>query len=628
MSRAGSHPLSRAGRSDAPQHASTSGSMYSNQRISADLARLTATHGGATSIPVAIGIAPSETINARASPIEPGTPQRHLTINIEPPTSQYRGGQDGPQFTFLAPNIAPLNPEEHRHMMELLPPSSPLAEDDDAVGSPDNALEDGHSDVSLDDILDAEHILEQPEKIRKYSVNANSEPQIDEEKQKMRRIAGERRKKIIQEVLAVDDLFKNIADNHGVHPEQVRAIWGNLHRRGRHRKSNLWTLYQVYHSTFSEQECRRWLKPDADGKIEVSDNRDAVSRCFEGFKNHYKDRENVMWDILSTTYDMNLLLHGKGRTVGGHKRMFTEWSHEISSQLLLGHKQNGFESVLIAGGGSTFQDDSLGVVWESPGAEGVLQRIFGTSDKSVILGHLRAQGMMYNSQQANVNVRGGEMMNIAGPSNTATEVPVDVANPSNVVDASGTGDAQEAFKSPQISATELAVPGAKATKDDVLKYLRTRFIDLILTAKGEEIQPNATVPWTTAYPQLRDGNLIIENWPEDVPYPKPGDKKGIAVLSGLERQRLLHAFLDTEYPLRCVPGGHLNKANPTNYLAIVGVPPKSSSIHTGGLRVWYSKLNAKVWGDFHGAPRLKRVHPMPADFNGDNDSSKPPITIC
>ncbi|OCH92954.1 hypothetical protein OBBRIDRAFT_824361 [Obba rivulosa] len=589
-----------------------------------DRARFAATHGRATSAPLAVGIgvnhgnlvapfpgmlASGTSLSPFRSPRTPATIPHQLQINIQPPSSQSRGHQEGPQFVFPDPSTGPLDGEDVKAIIAALPASSPPRlpdSDEDAAGSP----EDPGSDVSLDDILNADSMLEHPGPAISYSVNANSEPQVDKEKQKMLRVAGERRKQIIQEVLAIDDLFKDIAGKYNVLPKQI------------------------YHSVFSEQECRRWIKPNADGTINVSDNRDVVGRCFDAFKNHYKDHEDVMWDILSTTYDMNLLLQGKGRTVGAHKRIFKEWSDESLLRLLIGHKQNGFESILIAGGGSTFQDDSLGVVWESPGAVGMLDRIFGTSDRSVILGHLRAQGMMFNSQQANANIRAeAGQENIPGPSDKvpgpSKTFAILLEKSGNVGGNAGAGlglaasqdvvAALATSKSPSIIPADLPVPAANATKEDVIKYLRYRFADLIYSAKGETFQPSSSVPWTTAYLSLRDGALIIENWPEEVAYPKPGDKKGIAVLTGPERLLLLNAFVDTERPVRCVPGGPLN-TNATDYLAIMGVPPAPSSQYTRGLRVWQSKATGKVWSDHQGLPRQN-----PAENVANNDPNLAPI---
>ncbi|EMD34766.1 hypothetical protein CERSUDRAFT_75689 [Gelatoporia subvermispora B] len=460
-----------------------------------------------------------------------------------------------------------------------------------------------------------------------------SRPGDTKEKEAARRVAGELRRRLLVEVLAIDETINAIAKKNDVSSETVLRIWGGTHRHPRHKVS-LWAQYEVHYS-YNEAEENARLAPDI---VANTSRRDLVPLCFEAFKQHYRDEE-TMKDILSTAYDIHLLLTGKGRTVGSRKRAFGDWTNDTKLRLLTGHKRHGFESVVVAVGGGTFQDDPLTEVWESPGAEG---RVLGDNWKALILGHVRAQAMMFNSEQARQTMTlaplpdflggplagpSGSSSHVAGGSATSTKqsgsVPGTDAStlpslataaptlPSHQVAATSktSGGGSNAASPSLMPAADPEVHGNDSGPDDVLRNLRVRYIHFIYTARGDNATHLTQAPWASLFSLLRAAGLVIINWPEDVPHPQLEDGKGIAILRLEERQSLLRAFDHPDFPLQCVRDHELNRnlAAGNKYLAIINAPPAPSSRQRHALRVWYTKVPKRIWKDRGGPARLPAV---------------------
>ncbi|EMD40253.1 hypothetical protein CERSUDRAFT_72025 [Gelatoporia subvermispora B] len=615
----------------------------------------------------------------------PATPlPTHPHINVQPPSSHgregstgHKGSTAGPSLDFQFPDpvkgvyplhalqsapgdrapVCQLTHEEKLAMIAALPPSSPmrwspasinqnaspLLPEQDAIQSDRGgsaSVEQGTTNIVGDDDVrfDVNELagLEPVVPLAENEAGDLDQTQPDKAKAAAHRIAGEKRKHLLLEVLAIDELVNKIAEENGVRPDQVLSIWGSSHRHPRHKVSQ-WAQYEI-HFSYNEEEERQRISPDIIGKdnwlqirrmrpsnylfTERSSQKEIVSLCFEAFKAHYKGSEQVMCDILGTSYDIHVLLTSRGRTVGSRKRVFADWTQDTMFRLLTGHKCHGFESAVVCVGSGTFQDDPLSFVWESPGAEARknsnILRVFGAamdaSGQSPVAGpSCRTDGPTDNSAPSTKSTMSKGRGRPAAAYNTAED---DAMSPK----------AGSKAGSPFVVVQEMKLPGPGASPDEVLKYNRIRLVMLIYAAIGEKMPSGGHTPWTTIYVLLFIHNLVLENWPEDVPYPTFKDSKGIAGLRQDQRESLMRAFDNPVYPLKCIKNHPLN-ANATRrrYLAIITTPPAPSSSQKFALRVWFSKVPKRIWTNREGPPRQEaqqgHYHNV---INISSDEPRPP----
>ncbi|OCH96024.1 hypothetical protein OBBRIDRAFT_800278 [Obba rivulosa] len=541
-----------------------------------------------------------------ASVLAPRTPQMPLHIQVEPPSQDGHGGvvpADDLVFPdpmaglppVLTPAPAPASPAVAPLAVTALPVSDITngAQPVNTVTAPPLITA---ADVSrpVDDTL-VKDVVDGDEEVRgDYIIDADEvDVEETEEMQEKRRLSGELLKRLVQKCRGIDMLFQNITTSESVKVEQVERLWTSLHTQKR-QSVNLWGLYQMYFSEHSRSECKR-LGPNKMGKILVSPDVKIASMCFAKFKEAYANDEEKMRKILLTHYRLHILLEGEGRTVGSRKRVFNKFTGDLVNSFDNAHMKHGFESVFIASGNNPQQDDGVGFVYESPGAQGFIEWVTKT-DKDTVVGHLQSHASYLVSGNVIQRTHEGHHLTEQAAHNKSEPV----AGPFKPEPD------DRRSETPAVTVAMIAGPppcGGQA----LLKYLRLRMTMLTSTAQG-----------------IREIDVGTQC-----------SKKGIAVLKDGQRECLVQALNHPTDPLKCTPNHEYNHSGKGNrdYLAIIGAAPKVTSKHVCGLQIFWSTSARAPWADQKGLPRQTMAdsgtspfQPAAADERGaTTSSSSPPL---
>ncbi|EMD37965.1 hypothetical protein CERSUDRAFT_93494 [Gelatoporia subvermispora B] len=581
----------------------------------------------------------------------PETPDVTLKIHINPPSRPEAAGlnidmaqQIATAHRYRMPD--PLSHHQYQTLMASLPPSSPFPP------SPVSSVLGGHHEDAAGDLR--EDVAANEGSVRAESLTApqdaaiernaaSDDARVDEidddlttaEEKRQRRMTKELLVKTHEALHGVDALFNQIATDLDIDSEKFRAS-------------------------------------DEDGNYVISEDRAIVGQCWEEFKKAHHNDEKTMREILTTVQDMRILMQGKGRTVGSRKRAWTDFIAESSRNFDIAHKRYGFECAFAATGGNARQDDSLGVVYETAAAKGFFQRVARTSDVDTILGHLRTNAMLYNSERTVMLAHDGvvppdegAMLGRSDMGGSASKAPYRPSLPSGSKskkseraldrevslhlpeEDDAIAGPSKAASTAERAASVMSIPSvfedfngpslSNMHPDTALKYLRSRLCSMMTEAirkfaiqqgnKGKLAMQITLLPWKTMSSTCCKERIVWLNWPPGVPWPGESDSKGIAILTYVQRQLLLAAIDDEDFPLLCVCDHEVNrhldqpagaKGKKHNYLAIIGAPPDYKSSHARGLRVWHSKTTNRTWADYDGEPRLARPE-------GEESTSEDPV---
>ncbi|PPQ96266.1 hypothetical protein CVT26_005546 [Gymnopilus dilepis] len=122
----------------------------------------------------------------------------------------------------------------------------------------------------------------------------------------------------------------------------------------------------------------------------------------------------------------------------------------------------------------------------------------------------------------------------------------------------------------------------RGRKQRLATVLKSKILDLLASCEVSQLS-KSRLPYSDVPTILAAKGYVMENWPEDVPFPCDLPKgKGIAQLQVHQQKLLLDAFNDPSYPLKVVR--KYSEAVPPSEPVIIGIPPASESNQVRGRR--------------------------------------------
>ncbi|PPQ82420.1 hypothetical protein CVT26_013270 [Gymnopilus dilepis] len=324
------------------------------------------------------------------------------------------------------------------------------------------------------------------------------------------------------------------------------------------RHLNLWNIYQKYFQTNTQKELNRLRGKGRSTKDPSKANMTTIRSAYRAFRKeepNYKGILDLFWRIHE--------IDGSNTSLNGRYRDFQKYVNTIRRLAESASNINGFEIAFCAVGSVVQQDQSLSATFCSQKVPNFfLDRLRFSDDE--LEAHLKAHAYDHESRKA---VASREEQRLT---------------------ASTTGAGHE-DRTPFSSATE--APTSASKKRPLLEVLKDRIKKFLgcgpYPCKLSQLQ-SSRFPFSDFPKILAQHGWIIENWPEDVPFPCDLQKgKGVARLEVSYRERLLKAFDDPQHPIRLVkkfPSGKILSPVPACEPVIIGVAPSSKSEHERGRR--------------------------------------------
>ncbi|PPQ97888.1 hypothetical protein CVT26_013062 [Gymnopilus dilepis] len=360
----------------------------------------------------------------------------------------------------------------------------------------------------------------------------------------------------------LDRVMQKIKGSTGLTPKQILDRW----QPSLPRHLNFWNIYQKYFQTRPQEELKRLQKkgrpigtfllpslqlwsaliPEDPSKVDTLTIRSAY-RAFRKEEPNHKGILELFWRIHEIE-SSNTSLNGRYRDFRKYVNAMTRLAESASTI-------NGFEIAFCAVGSVVQQDQSLSATFCSRMVPNFfLDRLHFSNDE--LEAHLKAHVYDYASRAAVVS-RDKERLTV---SMTAAEQHTDRTP------HTGT-------KEP-LDSTKKKGPLLKVLKDRIKKFLEPCNISQLQSSR---------FPFSDFPKILAQYGWIIENWPEDIPFPCDFQKgKGIARLGASHRDSLLKAFDDPQDPIKIVK--KFPCAVPACEPVIIGIAPSPKSEYERGRR--------------------------------------------
>ncbi|KAI0259634.1 hypothetical protein BC834DRAFT_974112 [Gloeopeniophorella convolvens] len=326
---------------------------------------------------------------------------------------------------------------------------------------------------------------------------------------------------------------------------------------------NCWNSYQAYYAANKEIEHRRLSSAELEGAEAESHSSDTDADGEDGFKEtppkqslsliklsyqRFKEEHPETFKKILETWDELTALQNKSReTVGKRSVEFSKLISVCKDAVSQGSRHRQFEAVLMFVGGIVNSDGGLAEVYETEGAKGFIKDRFRMSHDEAI-GHLKAQ--VYDSNSTK------RIEDLYGPKSFET------GDESEGVAASNREASQPAARRKRgASPTRLTRPtkrpraSSKEAKCHPHEDLRQVLFELwrkAIPAGSTRRAELPKFPWKNLSIALSKNHLQMLNYPEDVPFPSEGQKKGINSLTVKQVDLMMKQIRDREHPLHFV----------------------------------------------------------------------------
>ncbi|PPR04423.1 hypothetical protein CVT26_002289 [Gymnopilus dilepis] len=339
----------------------------------------------------------------------------------------------------------------------------------------------------------------------------------------------------------LDDLLQKIVEATGLDSAQILQRW----RPSDCRPINLWNIYQKYFQVHAAKELGR-LPGQKRRRGSNSSKRIPMNVVQEAYKVFCKDEPNherilkLFWRIEE--------IGDSNTTLNSRSQKFQRYTQKLKRLADSASTVDGFETVFGVVGAVVHQDQSLSTVYCSRMVPDFFSdRLRIPNDE--LEGHLKAHVYDRSSQKSLM-----DMKEHATAMNEAHVPP----------------------------------PTKKKSKNEkLLLEIKRKFCSLTEPCNIPQLQQSKT-PFTHIPKLLAQSGWVLENWPEDVPFPCDiPTGKGIASLPICHREPLLLAFDHPHYPLRVVR--KYPDAVPSSEPVVVGVPPPPGSKYSRARRKFLDK---------------------------------------
>ncbi|PPQ96532.1 hypothetical protein CVT26_010449 [Gymnopilus dilepis] len=378
---------------------------------------------------------------------------------------------------------------------------------------------------------------------------------------------------------------------------------------------DFFNMYRSYFNSRVQEELNRIPDPELPkklnvflgGTVEISDS--IIEKAFIQFKEANSQYKSFLLDRWSISCIAARDCH--------RHHQFQEFVGKLESISTFASESLQFETAACAVGSDIHKDQNLSATICSPMVpEFFAERLCVT--QSEITGHMKAHAYDCVSRRSQPRIP-HPVPDQQDASRTGDDITVEMEN------AGGARKRARSVSNPLLL-EEIGVARGQSVDSDkerkvkdgaVVQELKQRLLELTRSCDIDQLKTK--IHLTKLPTILSKRGLVIENWPEDVPFACDCHTgKGVAGLSVDEQIALLKSLKDPDHPLRIVrksSTGELAKdhigylsdivydipAIPQSEPVIIGVPPSPGSQFTHGRRRF---LDAAKTCDRNGPPRL------------------------
>ncbi|PPQ76651.1 hypothetical protein CVT26_013926 [Gymnopilus dilepis] len=358
------------------------------------------------------------------------------------------------------------------------------------------------------------------------------------------RLSGDAMETLQDGLAELDGVIQKIKDSTGLSLKQIFNRWQPPIPRHR----NFWNIYQKYFQTRPQEELNRLRGRGRSTKDPSRANITTIRSAYRAFRKEEPDHEGIL-ELFWRIHEID----GSNTSLNGRSRDFQKYVSTMKRLAESASCVNGFEIAFCAVGSVVQQDQSLSATFCSQRVPNFfLDRLHFS--ESELEAHLKAHAYDYASRTA---VASRESERPAGSTTTAEE---------------------DSHQTPPTDIKETA-----NKKRSLLVNLKDRIKKFLgYPCKISQLQ-TSRLPFSDLPKILAQNGWIIENWPENVPFPCDLQKgKGVAKLGASDRKTLLEAFDDPLHPIKLVK--KFPFAVPACEPVIIGVAPSPDSGHGHGRR--------------------------------------------